>query len=60
MYYHANFRSYGRPPRNIFLEASFVPYDEDILPDDTDKTLISRPYFHIYWTDCVSFSIISC
>lgn len=45
-------RSYGRPPRNVFLEASFVPYDEDILPEDTDKTLISRPYFHIYWTDC--------
>ncbi|ESO89314.1 hypothetical protein LOTGIDRAFT_106362, partial [Lottia gigantea] len=47
-------RSYGRPPRTVHLEASFVPYDADILPDETTKTLVSRPYFHIYWTDCVS------
>ncbi|KAK6170462.1 hypothetical protein SNE40_018849 [Patella caerulea] len=45
-------RSYGRAPRTIHLEASFVPYDADILPDETTKTLVSRPYFHIYWTDC--------
>ncbi|BFZ24932.1 hypothetical protein BsWGS_27970 [Bradybaena similaris] len=45
-------RSYGRAPRSIHLEASFVPYDPDILPGDEEKTLVSRPYFHIYWTDC--------
>ncbi|CAG5118255.1 unnamed protein product, partial [Candidula unifasciata] len=44
--------SYGRAPRSIHLEASFVPYDPDILPGDEEKTLVSRPYFHIYWTDC--------
>ncbi|XP_053396902.1 trafficking protein particle complex subunit 10-like isoform X2 [Mercenaria mercenaria] len=45
-------RSYGRPARNVQLEASFVPYDDDILPDDSVKTLVSRLYFHIFWTDC--------
>ncbi|KAH3737359.1 hypothetical protein DPMN_043942 [Dreissena polymorpha] len=45
-------RSYGRPARNVHLEASFVPYDDDILPDDSVKTLVSRLYFHVYWTDC--------
>ncbi|WAR06773.1 TPC10-like protein [Mya arenaria] len=45
-------RSYGRTARNVNLEASFVPYDDDILPDDSVKTLVSRLYFHIYWTDC--------
>lgn len=45
-------RSYGRGPRTLNLEASFVPYDADILPDQEEKTLVSRPYFHIFWTDC--------
>ena len=46
-------RSYSRAPKTVYLEASFVPYDEDILPTDTDKTLVSRPYFHVFWTSCV-------
>ncbi|XP_022294052.2 trafficking protein particle complex subunit 10-like isoform X1 [Crassostrea virginica] len=45
-------RSYSRAPKTVYLEASFVPYDEDILPTDTDKTLVSRPYFHVFWTSC--------
>ncbi|XP_061176418.1 trafficking protein particle complex subunit 10-like [Saccostrea echinata] len=45
-------RSYSRAPKTVYLEASFVPYDEDILPTETDKTLVSRPYFHIFWTSC--------
>ncbi|GFN83211.1 trafficking protein particle complex subunit 10 [Plakobranchus ocellatus] len=45
-------RSYGRAPRSVHLSASFVPYDADILPEEEEKTLVSRPYFHIYWTDC--------
>ncbi|XP_033741399.1 trafficking protein particle complex subunit 10-like [Pecten maximus] len=45
-------RSYGRPAKTLQLEASFVPFDEDILPQEKDKTLVSRPYFHIFWTDC--------
>ncbi|RUS69290.1 hypothetical protein EGW08_022949, partial [Elysia chlorotica] len=45
-------RSYGRAPRSVHLSASMVPYDADILPDEEEKTLVSRPYFHIYWTDC--------
>ena len=52
------FRSYGRPARNVQLEASFVPYDDDILPDDSVKTLVSRLYFHIFWTDCVRLSFV--
>lgn len=44
-------RSYGRPPKTVHIEASFVPYDEDILPKETDKTLVSRPYFHVFWAD---------
>ncbi|KAK3098351.1 hypothetical protein FSP39_018670 [Pinctada imbricata] len=45
-------RSYSRAPKTVYLEASYVPYDEDILPKETDKTLVSRPYFHIFWTCC--------
>ncbi|KAK7107426.1 trafficking protein particle complex subunit 10-like [Littorina saxatilis] len=45
-------RSFGRAPRSVQLEGSFVPYDPDILPEEDTKTLVSRPYFHIYWTDC--------
>jgi hypothetical protein len=45
------FRSYGRPPKTVHIEASFVPYDEDILPKETDKTLVSRPYYHIFQGD---------
>ena len=47
-------RSFGRAPRSVQLEGSFVPYDADILPEEDTRTLVSRPYFHIYWTDCVS------
>ncbi|KAL8586605.1 hypothetical protein ACOMHN_040113 [Nucella lapillus] len=45
-------RSFGRAPRSVQLEGSFVPYDADILPEEDTKTLVSRPYFHIFWTDC--------
>ncbi|XP_059152410.1 trafficking protein particle complex subunit 10-like [Physella acuta] len=44
-------RSYGRAPRMVNLEASLVPYDADILPEEEEKTLVSRPYFHLYWAD---------
>ncbi|XP_014773822.1 trafficking protein particle complex subunit 10 [Octopus bimaculoides] len=45
-------RSYGRSSKFVCLDASFVPYDDDILPTENDKSLISRPFFHIYWTEC--------
>ncbi|XP_041353835.1 trafficking protein particle complex subunit 10-like isoform X2 [Gigantopelta aegis] len=45
-------RSYGRPPRTLTLEASFVPYDADILTEEDEPVLVSRPYFHIFWTAC--------
>ena len=48
------FRSYGRPPRTINIEANFVPFNPDILPTEDDWTLLGRPFFHTYWTDCVS------
>lgn len=39
----------------VNLEASLVPYDADILPDEEEKTLVSRPYFHLYWADGVGY-----
>ena len=46
-------RSYGRTPRTVTTEASFVPFNPDILVGDDEWTLLGRPFFHTYWTDCV-------
>ena len=46
-------RSYGRPLRQIRVEANFVPFNPDILLADDDWSLLGRPFFHTYWTDCV-------
>ena len=53
-------RSYGCGIRCVRLQGCFVPFDADILPEDDMKTLISRPYFHIYWTNCVILFILFC
>ncbi|KAI0210478.1 Trafficking protein particle complex subunit 10 [Lamellibrachia satsuma] len=45
-------RSYGRTPRTVKTEASFVPFNPDILIGDEEWTLLGRPFFHTYWTDC--------
>ena len=38
------FRSYGRAPKTINIEANFVPFNPDILPTDDDWTLLGRPF----------------
>ncbi|RVE49327.1 hypothetical protein evm_006040 [Chilo suppressalis] len=43
-------RSYGRPPKSVYLEASFVKYNKDKV--QAELNLLKRPIFHIYWTDC--------
>ncbi|ELU03277.1 hypothetical protein CAPTEDRAFT_46000, partial [Capitella teleta] len=45
-------RPYGRPVRQIYVEANFVPFNPGILPGEDDWTLLGRPFFHIYITDC--------
>lgn len=47
-------RSYGRPPRSIHVQAAFVPFDAKTLPSEDDWSLLGRPFFHTFWTDCVS------
>lgn len=49
-----HFSSYGRPSRTVCVEATFVPFNPSILPSDDEWTLLGRPFFHTYWTDCVS------
>ncbi|KAL4715985.1 hypothetical protein ACJJTC_013285 [Scirpophaga incertulas] len=44
-------RSYGRPPKSVYLEASFIKFNKDKV--QTELNLLKRPIFHIYWTDCV-------
>ena len=51
---HCHCRSYGRPARTVQVEANFVPFNPDIIPTSEDWGLLGRPFFHTYWTDCVS------
>ncbi|KAK2162700.1 hypothetical protein LSH36_93g03036, partial [Paralvinella palmiformis] len=44
-------RAYGRP-RALKIEANFVPFNPDILPEEDDWSLPGRPLFHTYWLDC--------
>ncbi|XP_013186203.2 trafficking protein particle complex subunit 10 isoform X2 [Amyelois transitella] len=44
-------RSYGRPPKPVYLEASFIKFNKDKV--QSELNLLKRPIFHIYWTDCV-------
>ncbi|XP_053615450.1 trafficking protein particle complex subunit 10 isoform X2 [Plodia interpunctella] len=44
-------RSYGRPPKPVYLEASFIKFNKDKI--QSEFNLLKRPIFHIYWTDCV-------
>ena len=46
-------RSYGRPIKSVYVEASFVPFSKDILPKQGDWQLIQQPILHIFWTECV-------
>lgn len=46
-------RSYSRPVKSVFTEATFVPFERNQLPKEGDWHLIRQPIFHIYWTECV-------
>ncbi|XP_077981439.1 trafficking protein particle complex subunit 10-like [Glandiceps talaboti] len=45
-------RSYGRPPKTVHVEATFITFSQDVLPKEKDRTLLRQPFFHIYWTEC--------
>ncbi|XP_064489263.1 trafficking protein particle complex subunit 10-like [Ornithodoros turicata] len=46
-------RSYGRGPKVVHVEATFVKFDENNLPkDECELHLLDQPYLHTYWTDC--------
>ncbi|XP_046398628.1 trafficking protein particle complex subunit 10 [Ischnura elegans] len=50
-------RSYGRPIKSVFVDATFVPFSSDLLPRESDQKLIGRPILHVYWTDCVDVDV---
>ncbi|XP_041982895.1 trafficking protein particle complex subunit 10 [Aricia agestis] len=45
-------RSFGRINKFVYLEASFIKYNNNEKPQ-SELNLLKRPIFHIYWTDCV-------
>ncbi|XP_038059010.1 trafficking protein particle complex subunit 10-like isoform X2 [Patiria miniata] len=45
-------RSYGRGPKLIFMDVTFVPFTPDQLAKENERTLFRKPCFHIYFTDC--------
>ncbi|XP_037301824.1 trafficking protein particle complex subunit 10 [Manduca sexta] len=44
-------RSYGRATKSVYLEASFIKYNNEKAQSDVN--LMKRPILHMYWTDCV-------
>ena len=46
-------RSFSRPVKPVYTEATFVEFNEDNLPKENDWNLIKQPIFHIYWTECL-------
>ncbi|KAJ9595260.1 hypothetical protein L9F63_013448, partial [Diploptera punctata] len=50
-------RSYGRPVKSVYVEASFVSFDKDTLPKQGDWQLIQQPILHIFWTECVDVDV---
>ncbi|XP_071449280.1 trafficking protein particle complex subunit 10 [Hetaerina americana] len=50
-------RSYGRPIKSVFVDATFVPFKSDVLSRESDQKLIGRPILHVYWTDCVDVDV---
>ncbi|XP_058152306.1 trafficking protein particle complex subunit 10 isoform X2 [Dasypus novemcinctus] len=45
-------RSYGRAPKMIHLESSFVQFKEELLPKEGNRALLTFPFLHVYWTEC--------
>lgn len=50
-------RSYSRPVKSVYTEATFAPFDRNQLPKEGDWNLIRQPIFHTYWTECVDVDI---
>ncbi|XP_039267443.2 trafficking protein particle complex subunit 10-like [Styela clava] len=42
-------RSYGRNPHQLSLDVKFLPLTTALLKRND---LVTRPYFHVFWTDC--------
>ncbi|XP_022242094.1 trafficking protein particle complex subunit 10-like [Limulus polyphemus] len=45
-------RSYGRSPKMVKVEADFVPFNEDIIPQEGEWNISGHPLLHTYWTEC--------
>ncbi|XP_063995803.1 trafficking protein particle complex subunit 10 [Diachasmimorpha longicaudata] len=50
-------RSFGRPIKQIKLNASFEQFSRDGLPNDKDWHLIKHPILHIYWSECSDLDV---
>lgn len=42
-------RSYGRTPHTLTLDVKFLPLTNALLERND---LVTRPYYHLFWTDC--------
>lgn len=47
-------RSYGRPSKNVRIEAAFQPFDTAVLEDykNGDWCILKMPVLHVYVTEC--------
>lgn len=45
-------RSFGRPIKLVKLNASFMQFSRDLLPNEKDWHLIKQPILHIYFSEC--------
>ncbi|XP_053659885.1 trafficking protein particle complex subunit 10 [Anopheles marshallii] len=47
-------RSYGRPVKNVRVEATFKPFDQNVLEKYKDGkwNIVDHPVLHIYVTEC--------
>lgn len=50
------FRSFGRPEKQVILQAIFSKFNSTELLNnnviDSLETLASKPMLHVYWTSC--------
>ena len=40
------------PCRYVNIEVDFVPFSEECLVKDPNRSVLQQPIFHTYWTDC--------
>ena len=43
--------SYGRPPKNVYIDAQFIKFTPQYL-NEPELKLLGKPLLHTYWTDC--------